>query len=179
LAQKVALQGETASGLPSGVAYGNFGGGALDLNNSGQVSFWSRLNNPTVRSGYFLWSKGDIEATARLIEGQALPGGGTAGFLASGGFGTGMSLTDFGEVAYQNFTSSTAPTDNWFYAIADKSGTLRRFAFQGDRPKSIGGVFSSFYSPIVASSDGKFFTSLILNDGPVNFGVFVDSGAGY
>ncbi|MCA1636421.1 MAG: hypothetical protein LC802_22705, partial [Acidobacteria bacterium] len=168
----VALVGDAAPGT-SGGTFSDFRETDIELNNTGRLAFWSRVAGPGAGTGFFLGSATSAP-TARLLEGQPLPGGGTAGAVVAGGnnfIGDFFTLADSGEVGVAVLNVNGAPNLTRI-VIAAPDGTLRLFAMTDESAHGTGSLFSGFMNPIVANSAGEFFFNGALVGGPARWGIF-------
>jgi hypothetical protein len=170
----VALAGDPAPGT-SGGTFSGFREPEIELNNPGDVAFSAEITGALATSGYFLGSATTAPA-ARLIEGEALPGGGAAGFLSPGinnFIGEQFSLTDSGEMSIFLNNITGAPSLGR-YVIASASGVLREFAATDDDAQGTGSSFGALFQSVGTNSTGRFFFMAILVGGPEKSGVFWD-----
>jgi hypothetical protein len=169
----VALAGDPAPGTGGG-AFSAFKESDIELNNPGAVAFWAEISGAFATSGYFLGSATAAPA-ARLIEGQALPGGGAAGVLSPGlnnFIGEQFSLTDF-EMS-MSFVNVTGAPNLSRLVIANAAGVLRELATTGDKAKGTGSTFSGLFNSVATNSTGHFFFSALMVDGQAKYGIFWD-----
>jgi hypothetical protein len=152
----------------------------LVINDSGQVAFWAVYYLPgggpilnDYGTGFFLVSPGS-SPVARLISGQALPGGNS--YYASFPMVGGTALSESGELAMYVRSLDDAP-DLPRYVIADKDGVLRNFAAAGGDANGTGGEFSRLFPAVFLNSSGQFFTYSMVADGTPKVGLFVNGYA--
>jgi hypothetical protein len=170
----VAVTGDPAPGSGGGV-FSRFREPNIELNNSGQVAFWAEISGVPATSGYFLGSA-TAPPLVRLLEGQPLPGGGTAGFLSPGlnnFIGETFALTDAGELCMHIINVTGAPTLSR-QVIADANGVLREFVTTGDKAKGTGSSLGFVFASTGSNSNGAFFASVLLVDGPARSGILWD-----
>jgi hypothetical protein len=170
----VALAGDPAPGTGGG-AFSGFREADVELSNTGAVAFWSMISGAFARSGYFLGSA-TASPAARLIEGQALPGGGAAGFVSPGinnFIGEHFLLNDSGEMSMKVLEITGAQNLSRL-VIAGAGGVLRELAITGDKAKGTGSSFGGLLGSTGANSTGHFFFSAFLVDGPAKYGIFWD-----
>jgi hypothetical protein len=170
----VAVTGDPAPGSGGGV-FSRFREPNIELNNSGQVAFWAEISGAPATSGYFLGSA-TAPPLVRLLEGQPLPGGGTAGFLSPGlnnFIGETFALTDAGELCMHIINVTGAPTLSR-QVIADANGVLREFVTTGDKAKGTGSSLGFVFASTGSNSNGAFFASVLLVDGPARSGILWD-----
>jgi hypothetical protein len=166
----VAAVGDTAPGTGGGT-FDDFNESGIEVNNAGKVAFWARVAGSSATSGYFLGSAAAPPA-ARLIEGQSLPGGGTAGFLIPGlnnFIGENFSLTDSGHMSM--FVSNESGNGQ---VIADPAGVLSEFITVGEKAAGTGSLFAAAFQSVAINSAGRFFVSAMLVGGPTKWGIFTD-----
>ena len=169
----VALAGNGAPGTGGGV-FSDFRDFDIELNNSGAVAFRADITGGTASSGVFLGSA-SAPPEPRLIEGQSLPGGGTAGPLtpALNFIGEPFALTESGEMSIFVFNVSGAPNLQG-HVIADSAGVLREFVTVGEKARGTGSDFGITFQAVATNSTGRFFFSAILVNGRAKWGVFAD-----
>jgi hypothetical protein len=170
----VARNGDPAPGA-GGATFGFFREESIGLNDSGQVAFWSGLNNaaPTPASiwqGWFLGAAG-AAASPRLLHTQPLPGGGEVA-VASPGARVAV-LANSGEMAvYVGDVSHGAQPR---VVIAGVDGALRQVATNGDNARGTGSDFGKLYPRLWATPSGRFLFSAMLLHGLTKAGVFVNA----
>lgn len=163
--QAIATTGADAPGTGGKFAF--FNSNAFHLNSAGQVAFWAGLSC-CYGNGWFLGSDPDNLA-ARLLQNQALPGGGFAGSLPPGN--RSMALANSGEMAiYVPDTRETEIQPQLVIAGAD--GTLRKFAGNGQKAEGTGSEFGKLFPMLIATPSGNFLFSAVLVDGPAKAGIF-------
>ena len=168
LPQILAYAGASAPGS-IGATFNGFVGGTIDLNSSGKVAFGAALtdanNNQT--AGYFLWDGSNVRA--RLREGDALPGGGSAGPAVAA-----LALSEAGEVVMYVPDVTGAP--NFVrYVIANAAGTLRELATGDAVAPGAGGTYGRLYTPPIANPSGQFLFTAALAGKNAQYGVFASS----
>ncbi len=166
----IATAGSIAPGAGS-VTFGDFTPASLDLNSSGQVAFYARLNSTaSVRGGWFLGSA-TAPLSSRLLWQQSLPGGGPAAIAAVGA--RFAALADSGEMAI--YVSGVVFTNQGpQIVIAGADGTLRKFATAAETAEGTGGEFAKLYPTLTATPSGRFLFGAVLLNGPAQAGVFID-----
>jgi len=170
----LALAGQTAPGTAGGT-FDSFAEEGVVLNNLSQVAFWAKLNAPAATTGFFLGSAA-APPTARLLEGQPVPGGGIAGTLAPGVnfFGGELfGLKDSGEMSMYVSDVALAPNLSRL-VIASPTGALRELASVGGKGKGTNSSFARLFTRISINSSGRFFFFASLVGGSDQFGVFWD-----
>ncbi|MBI4889908.1 MAG: hypothetical protein HY821_04730 [Acidobacteria bacterium] len=165
--QPVALGGAAAPGL-SGFRFGGFNAQSLSINSSGQVAFWSVLCCAAPASGWFVGTPG-AEPKARIYTGQALPAGGTAGFVAFAGR-TGF-LSDSGDLAA--YVAEVNGSDKQpQIVISDTDAKLRPLAAGGEQAPAGLGILGKPNPVIYLTPAGRFIFSSLLSSGPPKAGLF-------
>lgn len=170
----VALVGDVAPGTTGGT-FSDFREQTMELNNLGQVAFWAGVAGSSATTGYFLGSSSSAPA-ARLVEGQALPGGGTAGIITPSTVnfvGDSIALADSGELAITVFIVNGAPNITRII-IAGQNGALRELVRAGETATGTGSSFGRPFQSIATNSAGSFFFLASLVEGPANSGIFTD-----
>ncbi|MCC6862646.1 MAG: hypothetical protein IT158_28995 [Bryobacterales bacterium] len=163
--QTIAMTGQAA---PSGGAFTAFNHPTLLLNNPGQAAFWAETDSATVRNGIFRAAPGSAPV-ARLVEGQALPDGGTAGPLLPGGPFT---LADSGEMAVQVRNFGSVP-DFARNVIVGTAGSLTAFGKENDIAKTMGGGrLGRLSGGVWTNSAGAFFSHALLIEGKAAYAAF-------
>ena len=66
----------------------------------------------------------------------------------------------------------TTTNNSFEVVIANPGGVLRKFVSQGDRASGTGSIVASGYAQIPSNSDGYFFFSALLSDGPAKFAIY-------
>jgi hypothetical protein len=167
----VAVTGDTAPGTDGGT-FKNFEYIGITLNRSGEVAFWAEVDGSLSRSGYFLGSAG-AAPKARLVEGQILPDGETAGPQLRGL--PAFALSSKGEVAIAvlNFGLDPQPARN---VIVASNGKLRLFGQEAEPADGTGGSFGRFGNMIWVNSSGDFFFYSSLVGATANIGEFWEGG---
>lgn len=170
----VALVGDAAPGTGGGTL-SDLREPDIELNNVGLVAFWAAITGASATSGCFLGSA-TAPPAARLVEGQSLPGGGAAGFILPGinnFIGEDFTLTDSGQMSIfvGNVTGAASGSRQ---VIASPSGVLSEFVTSDEKATGTGSLFGALFQSVAVNSDGRFFVSAILVDGPAKWGIFTD-----
>ena len=169
--QVVALAADPAPN--TGGAFGDFREADIELNNLGRVAFWAEITGSIVKTGYFLGSATG-SPVARLVEGQSLPGGSVATFLTPGinnFIGEPFALTDSGEMC-MNVSALSGVTNRFRLVIADSGGALRQFITPGEKAEGTGSTVSGFIQAVNTNSEGRFFVTVVMVEGPSRYGIF-------
>jgi len=172
----VALVFDPAPGTSTGL-FNGFRGSDIQLNNVGQVAFWAEVAFSSATTGVFLGT-GLGPPVARLVEGQALPGGGTSGVIVSA-FNINQEtfrLTNAGTMSLYVDQVNGAPNLPR-HVIASNTGVLREFVSTGQIARGTNSLFGDVTFPVATNSNGKFFFTALLVAGPAQSGVFWDGPA--
>lgn len=167
----VALVGDRAPGTRGGT-FNDFREADVEINDMGQVAFWAAVAGSAATVGCFLGSAIEVPA-ARLVEGQALPGGGTAGIVIPGVnnfIGETFSLTDSGQMSVFVANISGIPRQ----VIVSPTGVLSEFITPDQPASGTGSRFGAVFSSVATNSAGQFFVSAVLVEGPAKYGIFWD-----
>lgn len=165
--KKVALLGDAVPGVTGTVV--DLREATLVLNSRGQVGFWAAVGSmQAARSGYFLGS-GVAAPQVRLLEGQALPGGGVCGIVFPEQ--SVIAMNDAGEMAMQVGYVDGSPKLPRL-VIASSTGVLRAFANAGQTAFATGSEYAHFHHQLYTTPAGKFVFFASLVDGPVSTGYF-------
>ena len=142
--------------------------GYPDVNDAGEVAFFSTLSGSTISAGIFRHSGASGALVA--LRGQPAPasGGGTYLDLASG-----PEIDGSGRVYFSSTISGGSTTQGLF---ENDHGTNSAIALLGgSAPGTGGGTYSSLGPPCV-SDGGDFAFPALVSGGSGGAGVFVDSG---
>jgi hypothetical protein len=165
----------TTDSLAPGTGGAKFQGIAsftIDLNSSGQVAFWAGVCcSPGPGGGWFLGSA-TAPPSPRLLQNQALPGGGLADGLTPGA--RFAALADSGEMAVYVGQVKCCDAMEPQIVIAGADGTLRKFAISGERAPGAGSEFGKLYPTLTATPSGRFLFGAVLVGGPAKAGIFMD-----
>jgi hypothetical protein len=166
-ANAVALTGAPAPGI--GGTFSTFAEGAIDLNGSGSMAFAAGVTGGSKPTGYYVGTPGGTPVL-KLVEGQALPGGGAAGPLAVGG--PGLALADSGELAIR-VENVTGAANLMRFVIVAPGGTLRAFYNQGEKIDGTGSYSAGGFVP-TTNSASRFFSLSLFGQGPVGEAIVWD-----
>ena len=165
----VAQVNDPAAGTGGGT-FASFDDQTIEVNNPGQVAFFASIAGSIVTGGHFLGSASAAPA-ARLMEGQALPGGGSAGVITHF-FGI-MTLIDSGQMSVQVLNITGAP--NLFrQVIISPTGVLNELVTDGQKAAGTGSTFGESVAAVPSTTQDRLVFSAVLVDGPAKFGIFSD-----
>jgi hypothetical protein len=162
----VALAGDSAPGTGGGT-FASFVDVEIDVNSSGKVVFFAAVTGSSATGGYFVGSESG-PPSARLIEGQSLPGGGSVGVISPIGTTT---LLNSGDLSLQLLTIAGAP--NLFrQVVISPTGALSELETDGQKAGGTSSSFGESVSAVPSTTQDRLVFSSVLVGGPAKFGIF-------
>lgn len=164
----VALAGSAAPGTGGGT-FSSFVDFDIDVNSLSNVSFFASIAGSSATGGYFVGSA-SVSPSARLIEGQSLPGGGSVGVISA--LGT-TNLLNSGELSLQLFNIVGAP--NLFrLVVISPAGIVSELARDGDKAAGTGSSFGESVAAVPSATQDRLVFSAVMVGGPTKFAIFSD-----
>ena len=163
----VAVSGASAPGTGAGTFLA-FDDSMIEVNSSGEVAFFATIAGSAVTRGYFS-GFGSGSPVARLLEGQALPGGGSVGVITA--LIGAMTLLDSAQVNIQVFNITGAP--NLFrQVIISPAGAVSELETDGQKADGTGSSFGESVAAVPSTTQDRLVFSSVLVGGPAKFGIF-------
>jgi len=171
----IALAGDIAPG--TGGLFNDFRETDVDINDAGQMAFWAGISNSTSTTGRFLATETSLPI-ARLVEGQALPGGGYAGIIlpAINSFiGDYASLAESGEMSIYVF-HVTGGSNLPKKLLMNTAGVPRLFLAHGEKAPGLSGYIALIIQASGTNSKGDFSSLACISEGSAKMAIYWNGG---